>query len=103
MPTMTIYRENKLIWSKEFDPPENGRIELDEPVAVEKGDEIFFCDKFGTVLSGYRAADDYKFNIIFYHMPDEDPEPPEPFILDYGGDGYEVDIEFPSGKIAEEE
>ena len=42
MPIMAIYRNNELIWSKEFDPPENGVIELDEPVFFEKGDNFFF-------------------------------------------------------------
>jgi hypothetical protein len=42
MPTMAIYRANKLIWSKHFNPPNNGVLELHEPVKIKKGDIIYF-------------------------------------------------------------
>ena len=51
MPTMTIYRNNELIWIKDFDPPENGVLELDEPVAVEKDDQIILYDRKGAPLN----------------------------------------------------
>jgi hypothetical protein len=115
MPTMAIYREGSLIWLKTFDPPENGVLELEEPVEVEKGDMIYFSTHpDGICLAEYSQEENGVIDTIYYHNPPEEEFEDHPFITDYNLDDSEkceVDIEFPSGlfktdgngKVKEEE
>lgn len=88
MPTLAIYRDNKPIWHKQFDPPENGRIELDKPVGLEKGDFVAFYDWHKSPTpTGHEVTKKCRFTTIYYDMK---PEPEEV-------ESIEVDIEFPKG------
>lgn len=99
MPTIAIYRNNTLIWHKQFDPPENGRLELDEPIRIEKGDFfVFDAGRLNTIPApdlfedvpkpiGFTAAEGGRFTDIYW---DKSPEVEEV-------ESIEVDIEFPHG------